>query len=206
MSEYQMNELEIRDRYLLLNRLVAPRPIALVSSLDAHGRGNLAPFSFFNLGGANPPSAVFCPLNDRHGEAKDTLRNVRATEEYVISIVTREMAEKVNQASWTYARGVDEFDQAGLTRVDSRIVAPPRVKESPVAMECRLFRVVEHGEGALASAYVIGEIVHIHVDDAVLTDGMPDPLKLDQVGRCGADWYSRVTAETMFELGRPEGP
>jgi len=206
MSEYPMKDLEIRDRYLLLNRLVAPRPIALVSSLDRHGRGNLAPFSFFNLGGANPPSAVFCPLNDRHGESKDTLHNIRETKEYVISIVTRALAEKVNQASWSYARGVDEFDQAGLTRADSRIVAPPRVVESPVSMECRLFQVVEHGEGALASAYIIGEIVHIHVDDGVLTKGMPDPLKLDQVGRCGADWYSRVTAESMFELGRPQGP
>jgi flavin reductase (DIM6/NTAB) family NADH-FMN oxidoreductase RutF len=206
MTEYPMKDLDVRERYLLLNRLVAPRPIALVSSLNSNGLGNLAPFSFFSLGGANPPSAVFCPLNDRHGEAKDSLLNIRETKEYVISIVTREMAEKVNQASWTYARGVDEFDQAGLTRATSRVVAPPRVKESPVAMECHLFQIVDHGEGALASSYIIGEIVHVHVDDAVLTGGMPDPLKLDQVGRCGADWYTHVSAGSMFELGRPEGP
>lgn len=206
MTEYRMNNLDVRDRYLLLNRLVAPRPIALVSSLDKNGRGNLAPFSFFNLGGANPPSAVFCPLNDRHGKSKDTLHNIRETKEYVISIVTRAMAEKVNQASWDYARGVDEFDQAGLTRDTSRVVAAPRVKESPVAMECRLYQIVDHGQGALASSYIIGEIVHVHVDDAVLTGGMPDPVKLDQVGRCGADYYTHVTAGSMFELRRPEGP
>jgi flavin reductase (DIM6/NTAB) family NADH-FMN oxidoreductase RutF len=116
------------------------------------------------------------------------------------------MAEKVNQASWSYERGVDEFDRSGLTRVPSTRVKPPRVAETPVAMECRLFQVVDHGMGALASAYVIGEIVHVHVDDAVLTDGMPDPLKLDQVGRCGADYYTHVAAASLFELPRPDGP
>jgi len=206
MAEYPMNDLDVRDSYLLLNRLVAPRPIALVSSLDAEGRGNLAPFSFFSLGGANPPSAVFCPLNDRHGKAKDTLLNIRETGEYVINVVTRAMAEKVNQASWSYERGVDEFDQSGLTRAPSRVVKAPRVEESPVTMECRLFKVVEHGQGALASSYIIGEIVHVHVNDAILTGGMPDPVKLDQVGRCGADYYTHVTAGSMFELGRPERP
>ena len=206
MAEYPMNDLDIRNRYLLLNRLVAPRPIALVSSLAGNGLGNLAPFSFFSLGGANPPSAVFCPLNDRNGKAKDSLINIRETKEYVINIVTRAMAEKVNQSSWNYARGVDEFDQAGLTRATSRIVAAPRVAESPVAMECRLFQVVEHGQGALASSYIIGEIVHVHVDDTVLTDGMPDPVKLDQVGRCGADYYTHVGVGSLFELPRPEGP
>jgi flavin reductase (DIM6/NTAB) family NADH-FMN oxidoreductase RutF len=206
MAEYPMNDLDVRNRYLLLNRLVAPRPIALVSSMDSGGRGNLAPFSFFTLGGANPPSAAFCPLNDRRGRAKDTLLNIRETKEYVINVVTRKMADMVNQASWAYERGVDEFDKSGLTRGPSVLVKPPRVRESPVAMECRLHQVVEHGEGALASNYIIGEIVHVHVDDSVLTDGMPDPVKLDQVGRCGADYYTHVTAGSMFELGRPEGP
>lgn len=206
MAEYPMTDLDIRETYLLLNRLVAPRPIALVSSLDAQGRGNLAPFSFFSLGGANPPSAVFCPLNDRHGKAKDTLLNIRETGEYVINVVTRAMAEKVNQASWGYERGVDEFDRSGLTRSPGLVVKAPRVVESPVAMECRLHQVVEHGQGALASSYIIGEIVQVHVVDAVLTEGMPDPVKLDQVGRCGADYYTHVTAGSMFELGRPEGP
>jgi len=206
MADYPMNDLSIRDRYLLLNRLVAPRPIALVSSLDADGRGNLAPFSFFSLGGANPPSAAFCPMHDRNGVPKDTLLNVAETGEYVINVVTREMAERVNQASWSYERGVDEFDTSGLTRAPAAMVKPPRVKESPVAMECRLFQVVEHGEGALASSYVIGEIVHVHVDDTVLTDGMPDPVKLDQVGRCGADYYTHVDTGSLFELPRPEGP
>lgn len=206
MAEYSMSELDVRDSYLLLNSLVAPRPIALVSSLDSAGRGNLAPFSFFSLGGANPPSAVFCPLNDRTGRAKDTLLNIRETQEYVINVVTRKMTEMVNQASWTYERGVDEFDKSGLVRAPGLIVKAPRVAQSPVAMECRLHKVVEHGEGALASNYIIGEIVHVHVDDAVLTDGKPDPVKLDQVGRCGADYYTHVTAGSMFELGRPEGP
>ena len=204
--DYDLTALPLRDRHAVLTRVVGPRPIALVSSLAEDGRGNLAPFSYFMLGGANPPSLAFCPVNDRHGAEKDTLRNVRATGEFVVSVVTPAMAERMNQTSYGYAPGDDEFDRAGLTRAPSAAVRPPGVAESPVRLECLAFSVVAHGTGASASNYVIGEVVHACVDDALLTDGLPDNRKLALVARLGADFYTRVGADTLFELGRPTTP
>jgi flavin reductase (DIM6/NTAB) family NADH-FMN oxidoreductase RutF len=207
--EFDLTSLPLRDRHALLTRVVAPRPIALVSSLSSlgdDGRGNLAPFSYFMLGGAAPPSVAFCPVNDRQGAPKDTLRNVQATGEYVISVVTPTMAAAVNQASYPYAHGHDEFDSVGLTRAPSRVVRPPGVGESPIRLECRLFTVVPHGDGPGASSYVIGEVLHVSVDDALVTDGLPDNAKLDVVARLGADYYARIGASTLFELPRPTTP
>ena len=206
MAEFSMQELELRDRYQLMTRTVGPRPIAFVSSLSKDGRGNLAPFSYFNVGGANPPSAIICPLNDRKGNPKHTLLNIRATGEYVINVVTREMAEKMNQASWTYPPDADEFDEAGFTRAPSAKVKPPRVAESPVNFEMELFRIVEHGDGPLSSNYIIGRIIHMHVDESVMTDGLPDNAKLPLIGRLGGAYYSRVDEESIFTLERPKGP
>jgi flavin reductase (DIM6/NTAB) family NADH-FMN oxidoreductase RutF len=201
--DFDLTALPLRDRHAVLTRVVAPRPIALVSSLGADGRGNLAPFSYFMLGGANPPSLAFCPVNDRHGAPKDTLRNVRATGEFVVSVVTPAMAERVNQASYPYAHGDDEFDAVGFTRAPSLSVRPPGVAESPVRLECRLFAAVPHGEGGGAGTYVIGEVLRVRVDDALLTDGLPDNAKLELVARLGADYYARITADALFALPRP---
>jgi flavin reductase (DIM6/NTAB) family NADH-FMN oxidoreductase RutF len=200
---YDLTAMPLRDRHAVLTRVVAPRPIALVSSLAADGTGNLAPFSYFMLGGASPPSLAFCPVNDRHGAPKHTLRNVRETGEFVVSVVTPAMADRVNQASYPYAHGEDEFDAVGFTRVPSGSVRPPGVAESPVRLECRLFAAVPHGEGAGAGTYVIGEVLRVWVDDALLTDGLPDNAKFDILARVGADYYARVTPDALFELSRP---
>jgi flavin reductase (DIM6/NTAB) family NADH-FMN oxidoreductase RutF len=205
MQEFNLAELEIRQRYNLIKSSIAPRPIAFVSSLSAAGQGNLAPFSFSMIGGANPPSTVICPVNDRHGRRKDTVLNIEETGEYVINVVTRAMADKMNQASWTYPRGVDEFDQAGFTRAPSRLVKPPRVAESPISFECRLHQVICHGEGPLASNYVLGEMLYMHASEDVLTDGHPDNTKLDLIARLGDSWYCTVV-NSLFALPRPEGP
>jgi len=201
--EIDLRAAPVRDRHALLTRVVGPRPIALVSSLGADGRGNLAPFSYFMLGGANPASVAFCPVNDRHGAPKHTLCNVRDTGEFVVSVVTPEMAARMNQASFPYARGDDEFDAAGFTRAPSRVVRPSGVAESPVRLECRVFAIVPHGEGPSAGTYVIGEVVYLCADDAVLTDGLPDNRKLPLIARLGADYYTRVDDDTLFELPRP---
>jgi flavin reductase (DIM6/NTAB) family NADH-FMN oxidoreductase RutF len=203
---YIMSEMAVRDCYQLMTRVIAPRPIAFVSTLDAEGRGNLAPFSFFMAGGGNPPSCVICPALDRHGQPKDTLRNIEATGEYVISIVTQAIVAAANETSWSYEPGVDEFDVAGLTRRASTLVAPPGVLESPINLECKAHQVVAHGDGALASRYVVGEILAGHVDTRVLTDGWPDPAKTGQVGRCGLSYYARASGENLFTLERPTGP
>ncbi len=190
--------------YRLLTSLVAPRPIALVSTVDAAGRGNLAPFSFFMLGGGNPPSLCFSPLHDRRRGAKDTVRNVEATGEFVVNVVTRAMAERVNQASYDYAADVDEFDASGLTRAPSQVVRPPRVSESPAALECRLFQLVRHGDGPQAANYIIGEVVHVHVADAALrADGLFDTGGQGLLARLGRDEWAALTADAIFNLPRP---
>jgi flavin reductase (DIM6/NTAB) family NADH-FMN oxidoreductase RutF len=205
MAEFDLRDASPVDAYRLLTPVIAPRPIAFVSSLSADGRGNLAPFSYFTMGGANPPSCVICPVNDRHGQPKDTLRNVEATREYVINVCTRAFAEAMNQTSFPYEYGDDEFDRAGLTRLPSDLVAPPRVAESPIHLECRLYTLLRHGDGPLASNYLVGEILKVHVDDDLLTDGLPDNTKIEHVARLGADWFAHVTPAALFPLGRPRG-
>ena len=206
MAEFDLRALPIPERSRLLTRVVAPRPVAFVSSLSASGVGNLAPFSFFTAGGSNPPSVVFCTVNDRHGNTKHTLQNIRETGEYVINIVTRAMTDRINTASFEYPADIDEFDVAGFTRTPSRIVAPPGVAESPVQLECRLHTVLSHGEGPSASNYIVGEVVHISVDDAVCTDGLPDNAKIEHLSRLGADYYSHIDPATLFSLARPRTP
>ncbi len=206
MSELDLRQASPREAYGLLTHLVGPRPIALVSSLDSDGRRNLAPFSFFMQGGFNPPSCVFCPVNDREGAAKDTLLNVRDTGEYVINVCTRPMAEQINQCSYPYERGDDEFARSGLTPAAGSAVAPPLVAESPVSLECELFQVLEHGGGPLASNYVVGQILVAHVDDRLLVEGAPDSGRVGFISRLGGDLYAEVTPESLFSLGRPTSP
>lgn len=206
MAEYDFATLEVVVRSRLITRLVAPRPIAFVSTLSAAGAGNLAPFSYFTGGGSNPPSLVFCCVNDRQGAPKHTLRNITERGEFVISVVSYAMAERMNITSFDYPYGVDEFDASGFTRRASVRVAPPGVAESPARIECRLHQIVEHGRGPSAGSYVIGEIVYATVDDAVCTDGLPDNTKLDQLARLGGDFYSHLTGDALFVMQRPTTP
>lgn len=198
--------LSVPDAHRLLLHCVAPRPIAFTSTLSPDGRPNLAPFSYFMAGGANPPSAVISPMTTRGGQPKDTLRNIEATGEYVINVVTHAMRERVNQASAEYPYGVSEWEEAGFTPLPSAKVKPPRVAESPLAIECRLFRIVPHGEGPLAGNYVIGEVVYFHVARDVLEGEHVEPRRVDYLTRMGADWYARALPEAMFELPRPPRP
>ncbi len=200
---FRSSELPPREIYQILTHLVAPRPIAFVSTLSADGVGNLAPFSFFNMGGLNPPSLVFCPVNTRDGRVKDTVQNIEATGEYVVNLVSRTMAEVANEASLPFDPEIDEFDQVDCTRGQSSIVKPPRVAESPASMECRLFEILRHGEGPLASNYIVGEVLAIHLDERFLEGGLPDTRAMDLVGRLGGDDYIRLAPEALFELERP---
>ena len=204
MSEFNINGMPPREIYQILTRLVVPRPIAFVSTLSADGVGNLAPFSFFTMGGLNPPSLAFCPANTRDGRVKDTVQNIEATGEYVVNLVTRHMAEAANEASRAFEPGVDEFDEVNCTRVQSSIVKPPRVAESPASMECRLFKILRHGKGALASNYIVGEVLAIHIDENFLEGGLPNTRAMDLVGRLGGDDYVRLSPEALFPLARPK--
>lgn len=202
--EIVLRDLAPRERHALLTPLIAPRPIAFVSTLSAAGVGNLAPFSFFAMGGQNPQGVAFCPTADRDGNPKDTLRNIRETGEFTINIVSRAMAERVNQASAPYPAEVDEFDVTGFTRVASTMVKPPRVEEAPAALECRVFHLVPQGSGPLHGTWVIGEVLVAHIRDEMLgPDGLPDTAKVQPAARLGRNEWSSVTADVMFTLDRP---
>lgn len=198
------SEMSPREAYALLISCVAPRPIAWVSTCAADGCTNLAPYSFFNAGGANPVSVVFSCTNTRDNRPKDTLRNVQATGEFVVNIAPYWLAERMNQTSFEYEYGVCEFEQVGLTRAPSRYVQPPRVAESPIAMECKLFQIVPHGAGPTAANYVIGEVLCFHIAEHLLTaEGVVDNLAADYIGRMGQAWYVRACPEAMFRMERP---
>lgn len=173
---------------------VQPRPIAFVSTVSADGTANLAPFSFYNMISANPPVVVFCPAINRHGRKKDTLANIESTREFVIATVTEAIAERMNICSTEFEAGISEFEESGLTPVPAKKVKAFVVRESPVNIECRLRQVVSLGDGPGGGQAVFGDVVAVHVDEAVLTEGdlTCDPAKLKAVGRMGGSAYART--------------
>lgn len=192
----------VLDVYHMLVGVVTPRPIAWVTTISPAGVVNLAPFSFFNTFGANPPVVVFSPTNKRDGSKKDTLRNVEANGEFVVHASVVSLAETVNLTSRELPPDQSEVELAGLHTIPSLKVKPPRLAESPVALECKVLQIVPVGSGAIAANLVIGEVVMMHVDDGVLdANGRPDPRKLTTVARLGGDFWCR--ASDLFEQRRP---
>ena len=187
------------ELYRVLSDLVVPRPIAFVSTIDAVGRTNLAPFSYFMLGGSNPPSLCVSPTLGRGGAEKDTLANIRETGEFVVCLVRRTESEGMNAASAGLPRGESEWSRTGFTPLPSVLVAPPRVAECPAHFECRLHTIVDHGDGSGAARYVIGEIVAVHVADD-LVGATDDFAPISRLG--GADYLDLANGE-RFELTRP---
>lgn len=197
------------ELYGIVLNSVAPRPIAWVSTTSASGQPNLAPFSFFNAVCVDPPLLAFAPGLRRskqadagHGEAKDTLRNIRETREFVVNIVTFVLAEAMNLTSGEYEASVNEFEVAKLTTQPSKIVRPPRVAESPVSFECKLHQILDFSTAPTSGSLVIGRIVSIHIHDAHLKDGKLDRNSLDLIGRMGGLQYTRTTER--FEMVRPK--
>ncbi len=186
--------------YKLLIGCVVPRPIAFVSTVSAEGVYNLAPFSFFNAICGEPP--VVCFSVGVRVPLKDTLVNVRATGEFVVNIVGEDIAEKMNACSGDYPFGVDEFRVSGLTPVASDLVAPPRVLESRVNMECKVTQIVDVSLRPKGGSLVIGEVIRFHVDDAIVNDFRIDAGKLRAIGRMGGSDYTRT--RDRFEMLRPK--
>lgn len=184
---------------------VGPRPIAFASTVDKDGNRNLSPFSFFNVFSANPPVVIFSPAKSgRTNTQKDTYHNVKETMEVVINIVNYPIVQQMSLSSTAYDKGVDEFLKSGLTPLDSEMVKPARVKESPVQLECKVREVVELGDEGGSGNLIIAEVVLMHIDDNMLDEeGAIDQTKIDLVGRMGGNYYVRANGAALFEVPKP---
>ena len=205
MKRADPKEISVAELHHYLTGAVGPRPIALASTVDAEGKPNLSPFSFFNIFGANPPMAIFSPARrGRDNTTKHTFHNVKAVPEVVINVVNYAMVQQVSVASGEFADGVDEFTKSGLTPVASEKVRPFRVKESPVQFECVVKQVIETGTGGGAGNLVLCEIVLIHIrEDLLDANNHIDQRKIDLVGRMGGMFYCRAHGDALFELVQP---
>ena len=196
------SEHDHNDIYKLLIGSVVPRPIAFVSTVNRSGSYNLAPFSFFNAVCSDPPIVLFSTSVRKDGKDKDTLNNVEATGEFVINIVSETFARQMNACSADFPPHVDEFKISGLTPVPSDIVAPPRVKESLVQMECKKVQVIRFGSGPGSGCTIFGEVLRFHIADTLFDNFRIDPDKLGAIGRMGGPTYSRT--RDRFDLPRPK--
>jgi len=196
--------LPARDAYALMISAITPRPIAWVSTVNAAGQTNLAPFSFFQGVCASPPTLLFTGANDRTGKKKDSVINVEQVPEFVVNLVPHSLAEPMNLTATPLPHGESEFAKFDIATAPSQKVRPPRVAAAPVAFECVLDRIVRVGDGPLGANVVFGRIVCAHVADSVLgSDRQIDPAKLDTIGRMGGDYYVRT--RELFTIVRPAG-
>lgn len=189
----------------LMLGVVAPRPIAFASTVNAAGEVNLSPFSFFNAFSANPPILIFSPARRvRDNTTKHTLENVLEHGEVVINIVNYAIVEQMSLSSTEYDKGVNEFLKAGLTEVASEKVKPPRVAEAPAAFECKVKEVIHLGDEGGAGNLIICEVVMAHFNENILDEEKKvDPFKLDAVARMGGNWYCRANFDSIFEIAKP---
>jgi flavin reductase (DIM6/NTAB) family NADH-FMN oxidoreductase RutF len=186
--------------------IVTPRPIGWISTLDAQGRANLAPFSFFNGCGDAPPMVMFAQTGrkSRPEPVKDSIANIRETGEFACNIVSQALKEAMNLSSGTYQPEVDEFELAGLTKAPGKTISAPHVAEAPAVLECRLVKIVDDLPSWREHAFnimVIGEVVGVHIDDAIVKDGRVDVLGYNPVARMGYMDYTTVT--DIWAMKRP---
>ena len=190
------------ELYKLLTGCIIPRPIAWVSTIDTNGVPNLAPFSFFNGVGSNPPAvSIAVGATESQDGRKDTLRNIQTTSEFVVNIVNEPLAEAMNETAINYPSTINEFEAAGLTMASCVIVQPPRVAEAPVSMECHLYTTVPVGEGPGSSTLVVGTIATIHVRDDIINERLHiDVQRLQPIGRLAGPSYAFV--RETFDMQR----
>lgn len=194
--------LEPIERHKMSIGTIVPRPIAWTTSVDLEGRVNLAPFSYF-MGCHSYVPALAISVGSRDGEAKDTRANIEATGELVVNTVTAELAEQMNVTAAAFPPGVDEMEHAGLTAVPSALVAPPRVAESPISIECRVLHTLHLGEEPRSSALFVAQVVMWHVREDLLLEGYKvDQAAIDAIGRMGGSYY--VHAREPFDMRIPD--
>ena len=192
---YDPSEHPLLETHKFMIGSIVPRPIAFVSTLSKDGLENLAPFSYFNGICSNPPSIMFCPARRGYdGKTKDTLNNIRDTEEFAVNIVSEDFAEQMVSTSTDFEPEVNEFEVSGLTPVPCQKIAPPKVAEAKISFECKLNQIVPVGnEGPGGGFVVIGTIVLFHIDDDIYEDGYINLEKLRPIGRLAGNMYTRTT-------------
>ena len=203
--EFNSKKLDIKSIYHLLISGISPSPIAWVGSVDKNGNNNLAPFSFFNAFGANPPIIGFSPaLSGRTGLPKDSLLNVKETKEFTVSVVDDKLVEQASLSSCEYSKNIDEFVKAGVTKHPSVKIKPFSVKESPFIMECKLYKIIELGNKPASGNLILGEVVYFHINESILEkENIINPYKINQVARSGGSWYVE-SAKGLFNLKKPK--
>lgn len=204
MNSFEPKDVNVGKLHQLLLTVVSPRPIAWASTVSEDGVPNLAPFSFFNVFSANPPILIFSPARRvRNNTTKHTLDNVLNTKEVVINMISYDLVYQASLSSTDYDEGVNEFDKCGLTMLESDLVKPFRVAESPVQLECKVSEVIALGDEGGAGNLVICELVKMHIVDEVMNEeGHIDQYKLDIVSRAGGSFYSRAKLG-FFEIPKP---
>ena len=199
---FDPNELEASAIYKLLTGTIIPRPIGWISSISEDGINNLAPFSYFNMLGDDPPHVMFSTRRDNN-KNKDTLNNVLTTKQFVVNMVTEDVVEQMNTTSQSIPPDESEFDLARLEQAASSQVKVPRVALAPLALECRLAKLQPYPPENPSCEVIFAEVLAIYINPSLLdANGMPDPHKMDLISRIGGSGYSRVAAD-IFQLARP---
>jgi flavin reductase (DIM6/NTAB) family NADH-FMN oxidoreductase RutF len=205
MLHYFPKDLTVPKLHQLLLGGIGPRPIALVSTISEDGILNLTPFSFFNCFGSNPPIIAFSPSRrGKDSSFKNTYLNLMNNKECVVQSVTYSMVNQVNLASTEFAPEIDEFLKSGLTPIDSDLVKPKRVKESPFQMECSMREMRSFGNGGASPNIAICEVLKLHISEDIVKNGIIHPDDIDLVGRMSANFYSRASGDSIFELVQPK--
>ena len=192
-----------------LTALIVPRPIGWISTIDGQGRVNLAPYSFYNAVSGSPPMVYFSTTGT-YGDnpTKHSRRNAEETGEFVVNMVSAELAREMNVTTTMVDYGVDEMKLAGLAPAPSRFVKPPSVARSPIALECKYWKTVEmpieEGREKQQASVVFGRVVGIHIDDAIIKDGRINTLAFKPVARLGYSEYT--TTENVWKMPRPDDP
>ncbi len=199
------NSLKTSELHAYLLGAISPRPICFASTIDENGNVNLSPFSFFNIFGSNPTRIIFSPARRvRDNTIKHTLENCKATREVVINMVNYNMVQQMSLASCEYSKGINEFEKAGFTEVASEMIKAPRVKESPVQLECKVVDIIETGEEGGAGNLIICEMLCMHINENVLNENKQiDPHKIDLVARMGGDYYCQASGDAVFVVPKP---
>jgi flavin reductase (DIM6/NTAB) family NADH-FMN oxidoreductase RutF len=200
-----LKDLKTSEVHDYLNHAIVPRPICFASTIDAKGNVNLSPFSYFNLFGLNPPIVIFSPLQRiKDNTSKHTLQNILEVPEVVINIVSYDMIQQMSLSSCEFPKGTDEFIKSGVTKEPSVLIQPPRVRESPVQMECKVVEIKSAGDKGGSANLVIAEVLLMHINENMLDEnGKIDQLKMDVVARLGGNWYARINANNLFEVEKP---